>query len=654
MTVRSRQWGRRLTAAAMTLGTLVAFTVSAPAASALDQPLDGTWEFAVGSGTLDLVTESERLVTVRATPSVGPVLPGFSIEWVWPDGRKLSVDLVQSASGNAYESDWEFGLGDACGLLPVAYSGGSSTETEYRCEPADVRLVFSRVTDKKLSGKAYLRVSQDIMSTNSVNLVWAPPRPGSVSGLTTDAFVGNTATFSTTLRWRPVTGADRYRVTLRAEGGPTWNLNKDVKTAHVKLLDLWPSTVYQVTVTARNSRGSGPQETLRLTTPGTQNLPWVVSLGDSFISGEGGRWAGNASEVSQKAIDALGHDAYWDGEGGEKIRDCHRSKSAMIHIKVVNSLNLACSGATTSSVLSGGTWKPGIDFARPEAGRLGQALMLQEFARTHDVQMVVLSIGGNDLNFGAIIEECVKDYLIPARDDCSTEPDIRAYVGEAKRSEVRRRIEVAIGNIVTAMEEAGHPLGTWTLVSTLYPQPVATSDQMRYRDVVGTYWRQTMGGCGFHDEAVDWASVEVLQLVNDTVRRAQQGAVLANPGLKAVILDNSVAFHERTLCHKAVNRVAADLNSDEWRGPRSWEVSNAVDRSEWVVEIELLNPTDTMKQESVHPNYWGQRALRNCLRQVWNNGNVQGGVCSRGKGLNRLKEPNMSLSTSRSAEGRWR
>ncbi len=39
--------------------------------------------------------------------------------------------------------------------------------------------------------------------------------------------------------------------------------------------------------------------------------PWVVSVGDSYISGEAGRWAGNTNESSNKT-DALGSTAYYD------------------------------------------------------------------------------------------------------------------------------------------------------------------------------------------------------------------------------------------------------------------------------------------------------------------------------------------------------
>ncbi|HTZ88658.1 MAG TPA: hypothetical protein VMB05_18495, partial [Solirubrobacteraceae bacterium] len=61
--------------------------------------------------------------------------------------------------------------------------------------------------------------------------------------------------------------------------------------------------------------------------------PWVATVGDSFISGEAGRWAGNTDESSSKT-DALGSTAYYDNatNTAELIKGCHRSKSAEAYI----------------------------------------------------------------------------------------------------------------------------------------------------------------------------------------------------------------------------------------------------------------------------------------------------------------------------------
>src|SRR6201991_4279097 len=101
----------------------------------------------------------------------------------------------------------------------------------------------------------------------------------------------------------------------------------------------------------------------------------VVTVGDSAISGEAGRWAGNTNGSTSRT-DALGPTAYYDNATGtgEAIPGCHRSKSAEVHIGGgLTSVNLACSGARTYSRVSDGKFKPGLDFY-DAGGNQGQAL----------------------------------------------------------------------------------------------------------------------------------------------------------------------------------------------------------------------------------------------------------------------------------------
>ena len=361
--------------------------------------------------------------------------------------------------------------------------------------------------------------------------------------------------------------------------------------------------------------------------------PWVVSLGDSFISGEAGRWAGNES-FSTTSVDALGRGAYWDAGDSEAIERCHRSKSAAIHIGVVRSLNLACSGAITTTKVDGnGNFKPGIDFY-DQGGRQGQALMLQEFASQNNVKMVALSIGGNDFRFSDIISQCVKDYLLTFSAQCKDDAKVLSYISDAAAQRVRADTAQAILNVATAMQGAGYDDGDWTLVLQMYPQPLPGSGNMRY-DVL----RQTRGGCGFTNADLDWAATTLLPLVNTTFRGAAQDVIAQRPSLQVAVMDSSRAFSQRQLCHDAVSRIGIG-------GPDSWRDKDAVDRSEWVMEINVINASDTYQQESMHPNYWGQLALRNCWRQVWNGGDVRGGVCVRSgmSGLTADCEPAMTLT----------
>ena len=384
-----------------------------------------------------------------------------------------------------------------------------------------------------------------------------------------------------------------------------------------------------------------------------QGDPWVVSLGDSFISGEAGRWAGNESGTTSD-IDALGRAAYWDARDREAIERCHRSRSAAIHIGVVKSLNLACSGAITSTKFdSDGNFKPGIDFYR-DGNRKGQALMLQEFAEQNKVRMVALSIGGNDFRFSSIIEQCVKDFLVPlASPKCKNDDKVNSFISASAQDRVRKDTATAILNIATAMENAGYDDADWTLVLQLYPQPLPGSSNMRYTEY--GYERQRDGGCGFRDADLDWAATTLLPIVNDTFRGAGRDAQAQRPSMQVAVMDSSKAFSQRQLCHDEVWRIQEGRWSGNQKGPDSWQAAGAVDQSEWVMEINLVNLRETYQQESLHPNYWGQLALRNCWRQVWNDGDVRGGVCERDRaasGLTADCEPRMTLTPSGRAAAR--
>ena len=171
--------------------------------------------------------------------------------------------------------------------------------------------------------------------------------------------------------------------------------------------------------------------------------PAVVTLGDSAISGEGGRWAGNTNGDSSRT-DALGSTAYWDAPTGETIPGCHRSKAAQAFIGGgVLGFNLACSGARTSTTGTGTDedFKPGIDFYSDAEGRKGQALALQELAATRNVKAVVVMIGANNYGFAAIVERCVTNFLTSPtwwKNYCSDDSDMTSRF-TSTRSRPRRR-----------------------------------------------------------------------------------------------------------------------------------------------------------------------------------------------------------------------
>jgi hypothetical protein len=366
--------------------------------------------------------------------------------------------------------------------------------------------------------------------------------------------------------------------------------------------------------------------------------PYIASLGDSYISGEAGRWAGNTN-ISSTLVDALGRTAYFDNAAhtAEQIARCHRSASAEVIVGGgVGSVNLACSGATTATHTdSSGNFKPGLDFSNGGSTRKGQALMLQEFATAHNVKMVVVSIGGNDFNFASIVQSCVTDFLLSPswwKDYCYDDSSVKANFTAANVATVRSKIRTALTNVRTAMATAGYADSAWTLVVQTYPSPIPTGSGFRYSQT--GYTRQSIGGCGFWNRDADWANATALPTINSTVTGALADAGI--PGAKVV--DLSAAFTGRRLCESTVGLL-------EEKGVPSWTATGAVDKTEWIDQIRTLSTatTDYYIQESLHPNYWGQLALRSCVRQAWNGGTVRGGSCTvSGTGLVG-GEPRMTL-----------
>ncbi|GAB2573238.1 SGNH/GDSL hydrolase family protein [Kribbella endophytica] len=368
--------------------------------------------------------------------------------------------------------------------------------------------------------------------------------------------------------------------------------------------------------------------------PGT-GTPYVVTVGDSYISGEAGRWAGSSNN-SEAPADALGAHAYHDNAAGtgEQIAKCHRSKSAEAYIGGgVGGLNLACSGARTATS-NGDDFKPGLDFFDNGAGRLGQAKLLQQFATTHNVKQVVVSIGGNDFNFASIVQSCVTDFLLSPSwfpDYCKDDSSVVANFTAANVTAVRGRISTAFQNVATAMRNAGYADNAWTLLVQTYPSPIPAGSGFRYGQ--SGYTRQSVGGCGFWNTDADWANATALTTINNTVRAAIGQSGLTNTRL----LELQSTFNGRRLCEKTVGLY-------EEVGLTSWTQPTAVDKTEWVNQIRTVTTVGSnyFIQESIHPNYWGQLALRSCIRQTY----VQsrGGTCTiAGPGLTN-GEPQMTLN----------
>jgi GDSL-like Lipase/Acylhydrolase family len=368
--------------------------------------------------------------------------------------------------------------------------------------------------------------------------------------------------------------------------------------------------------------------------------PTVVTLGDSAISGEAGRWAGNTNQSSSR-VDALGSTAYWDAPNGEAIKGCHRSKAAQAKIgDGVASANLACSGAKTSTggTGSGQDFKPGIDFYSDASGRKGQALALQEYARTHNVKAVVVMIGANNYGFAAILERCVTNWITSPswfKNYCSDDSDMTSRFTAARQATETTNVSEALKRVRDAMTNAGYSATNpqYTIIAQTYWSPLPRGAGIRYPESGWT--RQSIGGCGAWNRDLNWANDTVVPALNNSMRNAATQSGLSN----VAVLDLQDSLVGRRLCETGVGVL-------EEVGVANWQSPGAVDKTEWVAQIRttstIVGPYQL--QEDGHASYWGQLAMRNCLRLAYNDGTVRGGRCVRvANGLDSHGEPRMGL-----------
>ncbi len=323
----------------------------------------------------------------------------------------------------------------------------------------------------------------------------------------------------------------------------------------------------------------------------------IVSMGDSFISGEGGRWQGNSTDGWDPDRDgtdrayrskwwgwSYDYDAVYPGSVGN---GCHRSDVAEIKsaaISVDEKINLACSGAVAENI-----WRSsngGTTFK----GEAPQADQLAGVAAQYDVQMIVVSIGGNDLGFADVLTACFTAYVSGGA-ACNT---AQQAVIDEKMPTMLADAGKAIDEIRAVMSDAGQSPASYQLVVQSYPSPLPRASEMRYPE--SGWSRVTTGGCPVWDADADWARDSMVPAID----AALQGLAESKG---ASFLSLRDAFEGREICSTSSRLViddgdTPDSSAHEWM---RFLVSGAVQGD---------------LQESIHPNAFGQQALGACLTQL--------------------------------------
>ncbi|MER5873597.1 GDSL-type esterase/lipase family protein [Streptomyces sp. NPDC002044] len=317
----------------------------------------------------------------------------------------------------------------------------------------------------------------------------------------------------------------------------------------------------------------------------------VVSMGDSYISGEAGRWKGNSLTNSGNRT---GTDRAWTGGSaydpgkvyGTTAGGCHRSDSAEVRsagpIADV-AVNLACSGATSQNVFRAS--HGGVAFK----GEAPQADQLAAVAAGNDVRIIALSIGGNDLGFAEIIKNCAYDFII-WNSYCH---DDQQYAVDQKIDQVMANVGKSVDEVRAVMRAAGYADTSYRIVLQSYPSPIPRGAENRYTQ--SDWSRLNTGGCPFWNRDSDWARDSLVPQIANRVK-----AVAAAKGVQ--FLDLRDMLQGREVCAKASRLVTtaapASAKTSEW--------------ARWIDSSETQGPV----QESMHPNHFGQLAAGRCLALV--------------------------------------
>jgi hypothetical protein len=324
----------------------------------------------------------------------------------------------------------------------------------------------------------------------------------------------------------------------------------------------------------------------------------VVTLGDSYISGEAGRWKGNSADPvgSRQGTDR----AYVPGVGGGSgsydpslvygataQNGCHRSdvsevrsavtRAGSAKLPVQAAVNLACSGAVTANLLRASVG--GVPFK----GEAPQDDQLAVVARGYRVRAVVVSIGGNDAGFGSILGACVAAYTGGTTPCAQTQ---QAAL-EPRLPTVAAAVGAVLDDVRATMADAGYRPVDYRLVLQTYPAPTASAADWRYPGPGRE--RETIGGCPLYDTDADWNRDWLVPALADLLAQVARGH-----GAQLLDVRRAAGGHE--LCAATAQQSTGTPDSRT---------------AEWIRFIDLGHQGDSA--ESLHPNAYGQRALGRCL-----------------------------------------
>lgn len=308
----------------------------------------------------------------------------------------------------------------------------------------------------------------------------------------------------------------------------------------------------------------------------------VVSLGDSFSSGEGAQPYYRSSDNNGATVEENAANKFQNA--------CHRSKFAWSREMVIGSdsrsvgaranaldVNLdhhliACSGAEVINMVHGGD------------GQWAQLPQLDQGYLNADTTLVTMTIGGNDVGFADVITSCIMHSL--TNPSCETEKPAAYQRLEQLKSDLRE----LLGQIHDRAPNATIAIGS-------------------YPDLFAQH-----GACvGVRPDALPWLQ----QMADDLA----EGIALTSlefgqdSGADVLYVDPRLEFSGRNLCSEMVTGLPSSLNSFVLNNITPGEDPNGIIGfavGEW--------SGATISQQSIHPNRDGTARYGQAFTRVLDQG----------------------------------
>ena len=382
------------------------------------------------------------------------------------------------------------------------------------------------------------------------------------------------------LQWAPVPGATEYAVystpkpdrdfpdqPLKTFGAGAVNgiVTGDPAAYYAvsALVDGKPLMRHPLVQVGQSTAGGG----LAGDVSGDHVVRWAI-VGDSYISGEG---------LVPNSTDPAGNPAVYlkDANTDTSTNHCHRSNTSWAYLMAKtygtsesNLLFAACSGATTDDVLDRGQYEHSPDDV---IGGKPQIDELHKFQSQGDIDVVLVSIGGNDANFEGVIRTCLlpdvlvtPTYPVPAVVTYHCKP----VMSPEKVAALKQKIEKTLFRVKAAAP------GARVYISN-YVNPILPTGARCL----------TLGGISNGEEQ---DLTDYINQVNGAVSDAAYGA-------GADLIDLSKTFQDKGVCTQS-GWISALRAGRDWYG---WDTKNLLKDMRGLA----------VAQESFHPTPAGHAAL---------------------------------------------